>query len=164
VKGGGGGNTSSERKENLRGIKSFALFKVFLSRLKESLRTGIGGFFGAGLVTPLTFRLLRLCEFVRNFSTLEVTAGNERTVKVELSRDEQMSSNNCDSSVGASCENAVIGSDSRVHWSVDKATSREVVDGWEEVDDTDRPESGDVSLDDDVLLGGGGGGRSLRVP
>lgn len=99
VKGGGGGNMSSERKENLSGINSFALSKVFLSRLKDSLRTGIGGFFGAGLVTPLTFRLLRLCEFVRNFSTLEVTAGKERTVKVELSRDEQMSSNNCDSSV-----------------------------------------------------------------
>ena len=30
------------------------------------------------------------------------------------------------------------------------------------MDDTDRPESGDVSLDDEVLLGGGGGGRSLR--
>ena len=30
------------------------------------------------------------------------------------------------------------------------------------MDDTDRPESGDVSLDDDDLLGGGGGGRSLR--
>ena len=88
---------------------------------------------------------MRLCEFVRNFSALELTAGNDRTVKVELSSEEHMSSNNCES------------------WlcSVTEAASKEVVDGMEEVEDTERPESGDVSLELEVLLGGGGGGRSL---
>ena len=40
------------------------------------------------------------------------------------------------------------------------------MDGREdaELEDTDRPESGDVSLEEDVLLGGGGGGRSLLAP
>ena len=46
------------------------------------------------------------------------------------------------------------------------AAPKEDVDGREdaELEDTDRPESGDVSLDEDDLLGGGGGGRSLLAP
>ena len=144
-----------------------ALFKDFLSCLKDSLRTGTGGLLGAGLGTPLTFRSLRLCEFVRNFSVLDLTSGNERTLKVVLSKDEQMSSNNCDSSARAFCEKigtGELGADSPLLRSVDDAASKDVVDGCDEVEDRDRPESGDASRDDDVLLGGGGGGRSLRVP
>ena len=96
VKGGGGGKAFSERNENLSSSKT--LYDFLLSNLRESLLTGTGGLLGSGLVafSSLTLRSLRLCEFVRNFSTFEVTAGNDRTVRVELSKDEQMSSNNCE--------------------------------------------------------------------
>ena len=110
------------------------------------------------MVTDLTFKLLRLCEFARNFSTFEVSGGNDKTVKVELSNEEQISSSNCDSSE-LICETLEV---SFWHCSGTEVVST-VIDGVEEVEETDIPESGEGSLEEDTL-GGGGGGRLLYVP